>query len=194
MVSLVFAMQAAGLVVGPLIAVILLAAGISTTRLASAAWLGAIPSLSVFYCAPDPRDSALRDAGARTMSSGGDRAGDRKSGPARGQWASRVPATPDCHGGLPHLFTNRRLLMWLIGASGAWFMLDFSYYGNTIASPEIIKLISPNASLTHSTLITLLIFVVAAVPGYALAILLIDRMGRRSIQTSASRSWPRALP
>jgi len=33
--------------------------------------------------------------------------------------------------------------MWLIGGAGAWFMLDFSYYGNTIASPEIIKLISP---------------------------------------------------
>jgi hypothetical protein len=91
--------------------------------------------------------------------------------------------------GFRTLFTNRRLLMWLIGASGAWFMLDFSYYGNTIASPEIIKLISPNASLTHSTLITLLIFVVAAVPGYALAILLIE-----ASRPSASRSWPRALP
>jgi hypothetical protein len=31
--------------------------------------------------------------------------------------------------------------------------------GNTIASPEIIKLLSPTAGLVHSTLITLLIFV-----------------------------------
>ena len=50
MVSLVFAMQAAGLVVGPLIAVILLAAGISHDLV----WrlllgLGAIPGLAVYY-------------------------------------------------------------------------------------------------------------------------------------------------
>lgn len=81
------------------------------------------------------------------------------------------------------LARNPRLLRWLIGASVAWFMLDFAYYGNTIASPEIIKLLSPNASLLHSTLITLLIFVLAALPGYVVAIALIDRIGRKTIQS-----------
>jgi MFS family permease len=186
MVSLVFAMQAAGLVVGPLIAVILLAAGVSHDLV----WrlllgLGAIPSLSVYYLrrqihetprfamaggATDEARAAIAHATGKAAPS---------PGPVRESVARHSQTTME---GFRTLFTNRRLLMWLIGGAGAWFLLDFSYYGNTIASPEIIKLISSHASLIHSTLITLLIFVLAAVPGYALAILLIDRMGRRSIQ------------
>ena len=61
-------------------------------------------------------------------------------------------------------------------------MLDFAYYGNTIASPTIIGLLSPTASLTHGTLIQLGIFVVFALPGYIVAITYIDRMGRKTIQ------------
>lgn len=57
MVSLVFSMQGAGLVIGPLVAIGLLSAGISHYY----AWrimlaLGAIPALSVLAAAPDPRD------------------------------------------------------------------------------------------------------------------------------------------
>jgi MFS family permease len=187
MVSLVFAMQAAGLVVGPLIAVILLAAGISHDLV----WrlllgLGAIPGLAVYYLrrqihetprfamaggASDEAQAAIAQATGKAAPS---------PGPVRESVARHRQTAME---GFRTLFMNRRLVMWLVGGAGAWFMLDFSYYGNTIASPEIIKLISPGASLIHSTLITLLIFVVAAVPGYALAILLIDRMGRRSIQS-----------
>jgi MFS family permease len=177
----------AGLVVGPLIAVILLAAGISHDLV----WrlllgLGAIPGLAVYYLrrqihetprfamaggASDEAQAAIAQATGKAAPS---------PGPVRESVARHRQTAME---GFRTLFMNRRLVMWLVGGAGAWFMLDFSYYGNTIASPEIIKLISPGASLIHSTLITLLIFVVAAVPGYALAILLIDRMGRRSIQS-----------
>src|SRR6266513_2849100 len=33
------------------------------------------------------------------------------------------------------LFTTRHLLIWLIGAAGTWFLLDFSYYGTTVSTP-----------------------------------------------------------
>ncbi len=76
----------------------------------------------------------------------------------------------------------RRMLLWLIGTAGAWFLLDFCYYGNTISTPAILALINPNASLLHDTLLQLGIFVIFAVPGYIVAILLLDKTGRKSIQ------------
>ena len=77
---------------------------------------------------------------------------------------------------------SRRMLLWIIGTAGCWFLLDFCYYGNTISSPEILKLINPHGSLLENTLLQLAIFVVFALPGYVVAILLLDRTGRKSIQ------------
>jgi MFS family permease len=75
------------------------------------------------------------------------------------------------------------MLIWLIGTASAWCLLDFCYYGNTISSPAILALLQPHASLLHNTLVQLLIFVVFAVPGYYLAIRLLDKSGRKPIQT-----------
>jgi PHS family inorganic phosphate transporter-like MFS transporter len=74
------------------------------------------------------------------------------------------------------------MLLWLIGTAGAWALLDFCYYGNSISTPEILAVLNPAASLLHNTLVQLLIFAVFAVPGYIAAILLLDRTGRRKIQ------------
>src|SRR6202044_1189682 len=57
-----------------------------------------------------------------------------------------------------------------------------AYYGNTISTPQIIGLISPNSSTMTKIAIQLAIFVVAAVPGYALAIARMDRFGHRRLQ------------
>jgi PHS family inorganic phosphate transporter-like MFS transporter len=73
-------------------------------------------------------------------------------------------------------------MLWLIGTASCWALLDFAYYGNSISSPEILKLINPAGSLLDNTLLQLAIFVVFALPGYALAIALLDRAGRKSIQ------------
>jgi MFS family permease len=186
LVSLVFAMQAAGLVVGPLIAVILLACGVSD----DATWrillgLGAVPGLAVFYLR-----RRIHETPRFAMAGGA--TDEARAAIAQATGAAPAPSSPvaesrsmhdqSVFGGIRTLAANRRLLKWLIGASVAWFVMDFAYYGNTIASPQIIKLLSPNASVLHATLITLTIFVVAAVPGYACAILFIDRIGRKSIQ------------
>jgi PHS family inorganic phosphate transporter-like MFS transporter len=85
------------------------------------------------------------------------------------------------------LARSRRMMLWLIGTAGTWLILDFCYYGNTISSPEILKLINSklinsHASLLENTLLQLAIFAVFAVPGYIVAILLLDKTGRRSIQ------------
>jgi hypothetical protein len=73
---------------------------------------------------------------------------------------------------------------WLIGAGLAWLLFDFAYYGNTISSPLIVKLVDPHASLLGTTAWTLAIFAVAALPGYLLAAATIDKIGRRALQAT----------
>jgi MFS transporter, PHS family, inorganic phosphate transporter len=74
------------------------------------------------------------------------------------------------------------MLLWLIGTAGAWALLDFCYYGNSISSPEILALLNPKATELHNVLVQLAIFAVFAVPGYFVAIALLDRTGRKRIQ------------
>ena len=74
------------------------------------------------------------------------------------------------------------MLTWLIGTAGCWMLLDFCYYGNSISQPEVLKLINTHASLLENTLLQLAIVVIFAVPGYIVAVALLDRTGRRSIQ------------
>src|SRR5207248_9652547 len=73
-------------------------------------------------------------------------------------------------------------IRWLMGTAGCWFLLDIAYYGTTISSPLVLKALNSHASLTTNTLYTLLIFVIAALPGYILAVFTIDRLGRKLIQ------------
>jgi MFS transporter, PHS family, inorganic phosphate transporter len=78
--------------------------------------------------------------------------------------------------------TDRRWLIMLAGTAGTWFLLDYAYYSNTISTPQILGLISPHASTMTKIALQLAIFVVAAVPGYVLAIAWLDRIGRRRLQ------------
>ncbi len=167
MVALVFTMQAAGLIIGPLVAIGLLKAGISTDY----AWrimlaLGAIPALSVFWLRRQIKETPrfllaqMEDKEAKEKAAAEHRAI-----------------------GLRGVFADRRMLIWLIGASLAWLVFDFVYYGNTIALPLVTKLVSPKASLVGITAYELLIFAVAALPGYLLAAATIDRIGRKLLQT-----------
>ena len=72
--------------------------------------------------------------------------------------------------GLRAFLTNRQYLILLAGTAGTWFLLDYAYYGNTISTPQILSLISPHASTMTKIALQLAIFVVAALPGYLLAI------------------------
>jgi MFS family permease len=70
----------------------------------------------------------------------------------------------------------------LIGTAGSWFLLDVAFYGNSVSSPLILKLLQPTGTLLDHTLISLVIFAVAAFPGYWAAVFLMDRLGRKRIQ------------
>jgi MFS transporter, PHS family, inorganic phosphate transporter len=167
MISLVFAMQGAGLIVGPLLAIILLSTGMShdlVWRLLLA--FGAIPALSVFWMRRRLNETP-RFQLAQLESEEADKAAKREGKKT----------------GMRGLMADGRLLRWLIGASVAWFLFDLVYYGNTISSPIIVKLVAPNATLITQTAYVLAIFAVAALPAYFLAAWTIDRIGRKVMQT-----------
>jgi MFS transporter, PHS family, inorganic phosphate transporter len=184
LVSLVFAMQGVGLIVGPLVAIALVGAGVSNDL----AWrimlaLGAIPALSVFYMRrtmnETPRFAAL--AGAMTDAAhAANRALGVHNDPALDEGPKRNHK--DLLAELAIYAKDRVMLRWLIGASLAWFLLDIAYYGNTLSSPLVVKAINPHASLLTNTAITLAIFAIAAFPGYLVAAIAMDRIGRKPIQ------------
>jgi MFS family permease len=185
MVALVFAMQAAGLIFGPLLASLMLMTDLSHDliwRLLLA--FGAIPALAVFqmrrHMAETPRyllASGRRDLFHNSASS--------ILASNAGQTAPQDPLSNKSGSfwqGFPLLVQHREFLVRLIGASAAWFVMDFAYYGNTVCSPLVLSAIAPKASLINKTLMQLAVFVIAAAPGYFVAAAMIDRMGRKSIQ------------
>jgi MFS family permease len=83
---------------------------------------------------------------------------------------------------LSEFLRNRQMLMMILGTAGGWFLFDYAYYGNTLSLPSILKQVSPHASLEVKLVLSLTMFVVFAVPGYALAIWRMDRIGHRRLQ------------
>lgn len=181
LVGLVFSMQALGLVVGPIVAMTLLASGaghVLTWRLLLG--LGALPAAGVIYLRAkmpeSPRFTAqvtgehVQAAADAAAFSGG-----VVEGEAEGvRVAERL--------GLRDLLGRWPLLSLVIGTAGTWFLFDYAYYGNTLSLPAILKAVDPHATLMAKLAWTLSIFVVFAVPGYLLAISRMDRIGHRRLQ------------
>ena len=180
LVGMVFGTQALGLIVGPLVALALLGGGASN----DVTWrvllgLGAVPAAAVLYLRllmpESPRYQVQVQGRAEQAASqiadftGGQVSGDGSGGPRQEL-------------GLRAFLTDRRWLVMLAGTAGTWFLLDYAYYGNTISTPQILGLISPHASTMTKIALQLAIFVVAAVPGYVLAIACLDRIGHRRLQ------------
>jgi PHS family inorganic phosphate transporter-like MFS transporter len=183
MVSLVFAMQAAGLIVGPLFAAALLKSGIShdlTWRLLLA--FGAVPAMAVFWArrhmAESPRFLLATGQHEEAHAASGHVLGEGHGAARDG----KPPKNASFAEGFVALTRRRDFRVRLIGASAAWFLMDFAYYGNTVSSPLVIHAVAPNDSLITQTLTQLAIFAIAAVPGYFVAAAMMDRIGRKTIQ------------
>lgn len=152
LVSLVFAMQAAGLIVGPLLAAALLASGLSkdlTWRLLLA--FGAIPALAVFrmrrQIAESPRYLFASGQHEEACAASGHVLGEGQASSRDG----RAVRTGSFAAGFLALMRRRDLAMRLIGASAAWFLMDFAYYGNTVSSPLVLHAVAPSDSLITRT-------------------------------------------
>ncbi len=179
MVNAVFAMQGFGLLVGPAVAAVLLAGGMPD----AIAWrlmlgLGAIPAGVVIWLRRGIAETPHFMLGAQ-----GDAAGAAKvvGGLTHTSMASEGEVKPLSKSGRI-LFTNRRFLLTLIGTAFSWMFLDMAFYGNSVSSSLVMKSLSPHGTLLNHTVTSMLIFLVAAVPGYWVSALTIDRLGRKFIQ------------
>ncbi len=176
LVTLVFAMQAAGLIVGPLLAAALLSTHMSHDII----WrilvsFGALPALAVFGARRHLKESPrfLKAVGQEEDDSG------------RLKKASHYDAkthSVSFWDGYHRLIDNKLILVRLVGASAAWFLMDFAYYGNTVSSPLVLSALGGDHTLLQKTLTQLGIFTVFAAPGYAVAALTMDKLGRKTIQ------------
>jgi MFS transporter, PHS family, inorganic phosphate transporter len=181
LVGLVFSMQALGLIVGPVVAMALLAGGVShsmTWRLLLA--FGAVPAAAVIYLRSKMPESPRFVARVKGSSAEVIDQVERYSG-------GTIKASPTLHEQpssmrLWSFLTDRRMLRLIIGTAGAWFLFDYAYYGNTLSLPAILKDVAPSATLIGKLALTLLVFVVFALPGYLLAVARMDRIGHRRLQ------------
>jgi MFS transporter, PHS family, inorganic phosphate transporter len=187
LVGLVFSMQALGLIVGPLVALSLLEAHVGselTWRLLLG--LGALPALGVIYLRSkipeSPRFQSMVQGRATEAAT---ELAVFSGGAAVTGSATSSPPAGDAHPrrlGLRQLVRDRRMARLLVGTAGAWFVFDYAYYGNTLSLPAILKGVDPGADITAKLAWSLAMFVVFALPGYALAVLWMDRIGHRKLQ------------
>jgi MFS family permease len=181
LVGMVFSMQALGLIVGPLVGLALLSSGISQAL----SWrlllgLGALPAAGVIYLRSKMPESPRFQALVRGQ---GERAAREAADFSEGVIdISDVSAGATKRLGLGEFLRNPRMLVLLASTAGTWFLFDYAYYGNTLSLPAILKSVDGHASLEAKLAWTLAIFAVFAVPGYALAVMRMDRVGHKRLQ------------
>ena len=181
LVGLVFSMQAVGLIVGPLVAIALLGGGVSndlTWRLLLA--FGALPAAGVVYLRSKMPESPRYEARVRGTSADVIAQVEHYS-------EGDIKASPTLHEktasmGLRAFLTNGRMIRLVVATAGAWFLFDYAYYGNTLSLPAILNEVNSQATLIEKLALTLVLFVVFALPGYLLAIFRMDRIGHRRLQ------------
>ena len=180
LVLLVFAMQAVGLIIGPLIAVGLLSLHIEHAIV----WrillgLGAIPAASVFYMRrmikeskhfkKSQEDVVEFSRVVNHLSGKKDSIAKRLRGEKKGKFKR------------PSMFSGK-WLRYILATAGSWFLLDVAFYGNGVSSVMILNKLQPHAGLAMHILLTALIFLCCAVPGYIFAAKYVDKIGRRRLQ------------
>lgn len=176
LVTLVFAMQAAGLILGPLFA-----SGLLMTSLPhDIIWrilvsFGAVPALAVYWQRRRLKETPRYLAAAAKEEDEEGRIMNAKHFDA-GQHSVSF------WDGFHRLVQDNKLFIRLLGASAAWFLMDAAYYGNTVSSPLVLSALKSDHTLLEKTLTQLCVFAIFAVPGYVFAVLTMDRLGRKAIQ------------
>ncbi len=203
LVGLVFAMQALGTVTGYIAGLALLSTGIISHE---AVWrillgLGAIPSALVLYARrrmpESPRyqlwvrgdertaaESMLRYADGMLVAHGnGNGAAAATAGNGHLALSTDNGSARPLRLRLGEFLSDRRMMLTLLGTAGAWFVFDYAYYGNAVSAPLIVKtVLGKGATVEQSLAFNLIVFSVAAVPGYYLAAAYMDRIGHRALQ------------
>ncbi|MGC8539491.1 MAG: MFS transporter [Phycisphaerae bacterium] len=174
MVGMVFSCQAIGFLAGPIVILTLLAAGVNHDL----AWrialgIGALPAAGVILLRRAMPESPRWQARAKgnTSKAAKDMANYTDGLARSGGATTNVVREP-----------LSKYTLTLLGTAGCWFIFDYAYYGNTIGMPAIINSVAPHASMITTVAWNVIIFGLFAVPGYVLAFMFSDKLGRKFIQ------------
>lgn len=183
LVGLVFSMQALGTVAGYVAGLALVSTGMNTDyvwRILLA--LGAVPAAGVIYLRRKMPESPRYEA----------RVQGRQKQAADDIVAYSEGVIRPTEGGehmvrmrLGQFLSNPRYLLFLLGTAGSWFVFDYAYYGNSVSAPLIYQSVLGKHGakvLPESLGLALIVFTVAAVPGYYLACAFMDRIGHKRLQ------------
>jgi PHS family inorganic phosphate transporter-like MFS transporter len=181
---MVFAMQGFGLLAGAGVSL----AVVFLTPSLDLAWrvilgAGAVPALLTIYFR-----TRLPETPRYSLAHGDVKEAARTVGTVTG--TTVVPVSRPRFARVPLATIFRSYGMLIVGTALAWFLLDVAFYSTSIFNPVILEHIGFAATegvsvLGQVRLLALgnvLIALVAAVPGYWVAVALIDRVGRRPLQ------------
>ncbi len=181
LVGSVLALQALGTVVGYAVGLSLLSTGMNHDL----AWrlmlgLGAIQAAAVLYARRSMPESPRYLARVKGKAH---EAAESLSTYSGGVMPPELATTKVTRMSFRTFITNRKYLLALIGTAGTWFVFDYAYYGNAVSAPLIVKsVLGAGATIEQSLSFNLIMFSIAAVPGYILAVLFMDRIGHRRLQ------------
>jgi PHS family inorganic phosphate transporter-like MFS transporter len=184
LVGMVFAMQALGTVAGYIAALALLETPLShdyVWRIILA--LGAVPAAAVIYFRRRMPESPRYTARVE-----GDEAKAAKDITRYSEGAIVASGSGNSRKNrlsLWQFLSNKKYLLYLLGTAGTWFVFDYAYYGNSVSAPLILTSVlgkSGAKALPEALALQLIIFSVAAVPGYYLAVFFMDRIGHKRLQ------------
>lgn len=156
MMASVFSVQGIGTIFGSLVVVIVLSAGASDMfawRFALA--FGCVPGLLSFYFRWKMHETEA----------------------FQNHESTRVSQTET----LKEAFRNPELVKTLIGTAFSWFLLDITFYGNSLFNADINSAMGYGKSGMDKAKASLLIACMGY-PGYIVSILCIDKVGRKNIQ------------
>ena len=129
LVALVIAMQAAGLILGPLFATALLSTRLSHDLI----WrilvaFGAVPALAVYVQRRRLKETPRYLAASAKVE-------DEQGRLTNAKDFDKAKHSLSFWEGFYRLVQDNKLFLRLVGASTAWFLMNAAYYGNTVSSP-----------------------------------------------------------
>ena len=195
LVGAVFAMQGFGLITGILLAIGLLYAIPTNLGLAWRLMLfaGAIPAAAVYYfrrrMPETPRYTLHVQGKARETANV---VSDLTGVSLKASQARKADSRSEARNRGTFLTFFTSYLPLVIGTALSWFLFDVSFYGTGIETPTLLKSLSLVAAptltqvqhLMVSEQYSAIIALIFTIPGYWIAVALIDRAGRKTLQYS----------